>query len=166
MLIDWFTVGAQLVNFLVLVFLLQRFLYKPILKAIAVREKKISDELTDAAAKKEEALKDKMEFETKNRDFDRDRAALLIKAQDEPALKKRDCFRRLIRRPTLWRPREPSPSRMTRGISLTKLDGGLSKRFSPWPGRRWPILPALRWKTLWSRLSRSNSKPWLPRTRN
>jgi len=30
MLIDWFTVGAQIVNFLILVWLLQHFLYKPI----------------------------------------------------------------------------------------------------------------------------------------
>ena len=29
MLIDWFTVGAQALNFLVLVWLLKRFLYKP-----------------------------------------------------------------------------------------------------------------------------------------
>jgi len=87
-LIDWFTVGAQVINFVVLVFLLQHFLYKPILKAIAVREKKISDELSDAAAMKEAALKDKTDFETKNRDFDRDRAALLTKAQDDAGAEK------------------------------------------------------------------------------
>ena len=34
MLIDWFTVFAQAVNFLILVWLLKRFLYKPILHAI------------------------------------------------------------------------------------------------------------------------------------
>ena len=37
MLFDWFTIAAQLVNFLVLVWLLKRFLYKPILKAIDER---------------------------------------------------------------------------------------------------------------------------------
>jgi F-type H+-transporting ATPase subunit b len=31
MLIDWFTVGAQALNFLILVWLMKRFLYKPIL---------------------------------------------------------------------------------------------------------------------------------------
>ena len=81
MLIDWFTVGAQVINFLVLVFLLHQFLYKPVLKAIAVREKKISDELSEAAATKEAAQKDKIDFEKKNRDFDRNRAALLTQAQ-------------------------------------------------------------------------------------
>ena len=38
MLIDWFTVVAQLINFLVLVWLLQRFLFKPV-KAIVAKRK-------------------------------------------------------------------------------------------------------------------------------
>ena len=37
MLIDWFTVGAQALNFIILVWLLKRFLYKPILDAIDAR---------------------------------------------------------------------------------------------------------------------------------
>jgi len=45
MLIDWFTVGAQIVNFLILVWLLQHFLYKPILNAIDAREKRIAANL-------------------------------------------------------------------------------------------------------------------------
>ena len=38
MLIDWFTVGAQALNFLILVWLMKRFLYQPILHAIDERE--------------------------------------------------------------------------------------------------------------------------------
>ncbi len=38
MLIDWFTVAAQVVNFLILVWLLKRYLYRPILAAIDARE--------------------------------------------------------------------------------------------------------------------------------
>ena len=56
MLIDWFTVGAQVVNFLILVWLLKRFLYKPILAAIDAREKRIAAELADANAKKTEQI--------------------------------------------------------------------------------------------------------------
>ena len=51
MLIDWFTVGAQALNFLILVWLMKHFLYKPILNAIDAREKLIATELADAAAK-------------------------------------------------------------------------------------------------------------------
>ena len=42
MLINWFTVVAQAINFLILVWLLKRFLYKPILHAIDEREKGIA----------------------------------------------------------------------------------------------------------------------------
>ena len=83
MLIDWFTIGAQVVNFLILVWLLKRFLYRPILHAIDSREKRIAAELADAAAKQTEAQKERNEFQHKNEEFDRQRAALLNKATDE-----------------------------------------------------------------------------------
>ncbi len=83
MLIDWFTVGAQALNFIVLVWLMKRFLYKPILGAIDAREKKIAAELADADKKKAEAQKDRDDFQHKNEEFDGQRAALLKKATDE-----------------------------------------------------------------------------------
>jgi F-type H+-transporting ATPase subunit b len=82
-LIDWFTVGAQALNFIILVWLLKRFLYKPILNAVDAREKRIAAELTDADAKKAEAQKERDEFQYKNEAFDQQRAALLSKATDE-----------------------------------------------------------------------------------
>ena len=42
MLIDWFTVAAQAINFLILVLLLRRFLYGPIVKAMDDREAAIN----------------------------------------------------------------------------------------------------------------------------
>src|ERR1017187_9836039 len=81
--IDWFTIGAQALNFLILVWLMKRFLYQPILDAIDAREKRIAAELADAAAKKAEAQKDRDEFQYKNEEFDRQRAALLSQATDE-----------------------------------------------------------------------------------
>ena len=83
MLFDWFTVGAQVVNFLILVWLLKRFLYKPILDAIDAREKRIAAELADADAKKAEAHKERDEFQLKNEEFDRQRATLLSQATEE-----------------------------------------------------------------------------------
>jgi len=77
MLIDWFTVGAQIVNFLVLVWLLQHFLYKPILDAIDAREKRIAAELADADRKKAEAENERTDFEDKKKAFDEERRALL-----------------------------------------------------------------------------------------
>ncbi len=80
MLIDWFTVGAQVLNFVVLVWLMKRFLYRPILDAIDAREKRIAAELADAAATKAEADKDRAALQHKHDEFDRERAALLSKA--------------------------------------------------------------------------------------
>jgi F-type H+-transporting ATPase subunit b len=74
MLIDWFTVGAQVLNFLILVWLLRRFLYHPILNAIDAREQRIAAELADAAAKQAEALKERNAFRDKNAAFDHQHA--------------------------------------------------------------------------------------------
>ena len=83
MLIDWFTVGAQALNFLILVWLMRRFLYKPILHAIDEREKRIAKELADADATKTQAERERDEFQHKNEEFDQQRDALLTKATDE-----------------------------------------------------------------------------------
>jgi F-type H+-transporting ATPase subunit b len=83
MLIDWFTVGAQALNFLILVWLLKRFLYKPILTAIDARENLVAAELADADKKKAEAKTERDALQAKTDAFDRERAALLTKATDE-----------------------------------------------------------------------------------
>ena len=77
MLIDWYTVGAQALNFAILEWLMKRFLYKPILDAIDSREKRIAAALADADAKKAEAHKERDEFQRKNDEFDQQRASLL-----------------------------------------------------------------------------------------
>lgn len=83
MIIDWFTFIAQALNFLVLVWLMKRFLYKPILDAIDAREKLIALALADAESKKAEALQEKKDFQHKNKEFDQHRATLLSKATNE-----------------------------------------------------------------------------------
>ena len=80
MLIDWFTVAAQALNFVILVWLMKRFLYKPILHAIDEREKLIASELANADKKKAEAKKESDEFKLKNEQLDQHRAALMSKA--------------------------------------------------------------------------------------
>lgn len=85
MLIDWFTVGAQALNFMILVWLLKRFLYKPILNAVDAREKLIAAKLADAGAKELKAQGERDAFQQKNEAFDKQRAALLSKAANEAA---------------------------------------------------------------------------------
>jgi F-type H+-transporting ATPase subunit b len=92
MLIDWFTIGAQVLNFLVLVWLMKRFLYKPILRAIDERENRIAAELGNADKNKAEAQKERDEFNHKNKEFDDQRAALFNKATDEAQAERKRLF--------------------------------------------------------------------------
>ena len=83
MLIDWFTIVAQVLNFLILLWLMKRFLYKPILHAIDEREKRIAAEIANADTKRIEAQQEHDEFKRRNEEFDQQRAALFSKATDE-----------------------------------------------------------------------------------
>lgn len=62
MSIDWLTVVAQIINFLVLVWLLKKFLYRPILDGIAAREAEIAKRINDAEQAKISASKAEAEF--------------------------------------------------------------------------------------------------------
>jgi F-type H+-transporting ATPase subunit b len=92
MLIDWFTVIAQVVNFLILVWLMKRFLYKPVLHAIDEREKRIAAELKDAAAKEAEARDERDEFRRRNEDLEQHRADLLSQAAAEAKAQRERLF--------------------------------------------------------------------------
>ena len=83
MLIDWFTVVAQTVNFLVLVWLLKRFFYRPILNAIDAREQRIAAALAEADAKKLAGDQEREEFQRKTHELEQQCAAILSQALDE-----------------------------------------------------------------------------------
>ena len=80
MKIDWFTVIAQIINFLVLMWLLKRFLYRPVLSAIDERETNIKNQLLDAEAQKTEAAQEREKFNHKNEIFDKEKESLMQKA--------------------------------------------------------------------------------------
>jgi len=80
MLIDWFTVGAQVLNFIVLVWLLKRFLYKPVLNAIDAREKHVATELANAELQMTEIKRSRDELQAKSNAFDEQRGAVLANA--------------------------------------------------------------------------------------
>jgi F-type H+-transporting ATPase subunit b len=84
-LIDWFTVGAQALNFLILVWLLKRYLYRPVLAAIDAREKSVAKKIADAAARETQAQIAAEALHQRNEAFDQERAGLMRKATDEGA---------------------------------------------------------------------------------
>src|ERR1700736_5749722 len=83
MLIDWFTVAAQITNFLLLVWLLKRFLYKPILGAMDAREQRIAAQLRDAETQKSEAEVQSKRLREAREEFERQKQALLSQAKAE-----------------------------------------------------------------------------------
>ncbi len=83
MLIDWFTVIAQIINFLILVLLLKRFLYGPIIRAMNEREAKITARLTEAETMKQAAQAEAAAYRRQQQELDRRREELLAQAREE-----------------------------------------------------------------------------------
>jgi len=83
MSIDWFTFSAQILNFLVLVWLLKRFLYGPITEAMEQRESHIAGRMAQADAAKQQADATEREYRAKLDDQASTREELLAQtAQD------------------------------------------------------------------------------------
>lgn len=80
MLIDWFTVGAQAINFLILVWLLKRFLYGRILRAMDERERNIAAQLEQARTTRDQADREAAALREKTAAFDAQRELLLARA--------------------------------------------------------------------------------------
>lgn len=81
--IDWFTLFAQLLNFLVLVWLLKRFLFGRILQAMDQREARIVGRLQEADQKRIEAEQEADRYRTANRELDAKREEMLSQAGEE-----------------------------------------------------------------------------------
>jgi F-type H+-transporting ATPase subunit b len=94
--IDWFTFVAQILNFVILLFLLKRFLYRPVLDAIAGREDRIRSRLEDAHRMEEKA-------EAEGRALREERAALearrseLLRQAEREAEERREALAEEVR---------------------------------------------------------------------
>lgn len=82
-MIDWFTVIAQLINFVVLVGLLKYFLYGRIIAAMAQREQKIANLVDEAQRERDRAAEERTATEQKNRQLDEQREKLLAQIRQE-----------------------------------------------------------------------------------
>ncbi len=81
MSIDWITVAAQIINFLVLIWLLKRFLYRPILDGIDAREAEIAERMGEAAAVREQAEAREAEYKAQIAELSASRAEMLDAAR-------------------------------------------------------------------------------------
>ncbi len=81
--IDWITVSAQIVNFLILVGLLKHFLYQPIIRAMDAREQRITERLHEAQARETQADEKARLYQEKSEELERLRDEILSKAREE-----------------------------------------------------------------------------------
>jgi F-type H+-transporting ATPase subunit b len=83
--IDWVTVFAQIINFLVLVWLLQHFLYGPVTRAMDTREQRIKQRIDEAAETKKRAedQAEKLEAEKLKLEARRDEMISAMRAEVE-----------------------------------------------------------------------------------
>ncbi len=93
MLIDWFTVVAQIINFLLLIGLLKYFLYDRIIRAMEEREEKIRARLEEAENKKQEAESEAVEYRRKQQEIESKRSDMLSQAREEAEERREELTR-------------------------------------------------------------------------
>ena len=81
--IDWFVFFAQIVNFLILVWLLKKFLYSRIIKAIDDREAKITATFEEAEKSRGEAQHAAEQSEKKLQALNEDYEAMMNRARTD-----------------------------------------------------------------------------------
>jgi len=89
-LIDWFTVIAQIINFLILMALLKHFLYDRVIKAMDERQRRIDERLADSEEKKKQAEKEKEDLVEERRELDERKRVMLDEAHEEARQWRRD----------------------------------------------------------------------------
>jgi F-type H+-transporting ATPase subunit b len=82
-LIDWFTAVAQIINFLILVFLLKHFFYDRIIQAMEERENRIQKQLRDAEQREKDAEQEAESYRDKKIELERQRKEKLEQVKEE-----------------------------------------------------------------------------------
>ena len=81
--IDLVTLIAQIINLVVLIWLMKKFLYQPILKMISERQALIDAEIKRAHQARQEALLQEAQYSKKVADFDAKRSEMMAEARKE-----------------------------------------------------------------------------------
>lgn len=106
MSIDWITVIAQIANFLLLVWLLKRFLYRPILDGIDAREAEIARRMGEAGEAQKKAETAEAEYRTQRAQLLSNQRAMVEQAlrasQDERDILLHDARARLEQEQKDW----------------------------------------------------------------
>jgi F-type H+-transporting ATPase subunit b len=82
MTLDWWTLGIQTVNVIVLVWLLARFFWRPVAAMIEQRRATAQQILTEAETKRSQAADALAEIERTRAGFDKEREAIIVAAHE------------------------------------------------------------------------------------
>ncbi len=93
-LFDWFTIFAQIVNFLILVALLKHFLYGRILQAIDSREDALKSCRAEAEENLHQAELEKQDFQKRLHELEDARDAMLTQSQQDADRKRLDLMKK------------------------------------------------------------------------
>jgi len=85
MSVSWWTIALQAINFLVLVWLLHRFLYRPALAVMARRKELVEEAFEKADHAKQASEAEQERFKAKEAELDESRQALLTRTHAEIA---------------------------------------------------------------------------------
>jgi F-type H+-transporting ATPase subunit b len=90
--IDWFTLVAQIVNFLILLYLLKRFLYGTIIETMDKREQKIAARLQEAEEKRSEAEQQVERYRRQRRELEEQRDEQLAQIRQEVETRRKELL--------------------------------------------------------------------------
>lgn len=176
MLIDWFTVFAQLLNFAILVVALKFLLYDRIVKAMDQRRRTIAEQESSAAALAREAEEELARLRAERRELDRTREEILDEARAQAAAQQRKLLQQaredVDRQAQEWR----ESLRNHQHALLSHLQRTTGRRPSRSVAGCWPTWPTARsrmpssrgcvsaWRSCPRRIVPPSRRRWRPTT--
>lgn len=95
MSIDWFTFTAQVVNFLILMVLLKKFLYGPIIHAMKRRQEEIDNRVRAAESREQAAHEMKLQLQSQQQELESSKQQMLAEARQEAEALKQSLMHEL-----------------------------------------------------------------------
>ena len=96
MQIDWFTTGAQIINFLILIWLLKKFLYRPVIIAMETREQNLVMQRQSLATEQAEAEQRKNHYESRLHQLNIEKDTILSEARQQAETDRAEQLQHLV----------------------------------------------------------------------
>ena len=92
MQIDWFEIVAQIINFFIILFILQKLLYKPVINMMETRQERIQKDQIEAEEKMNKAEELISEYDTKIAGVEDEKREILDDARDQAQERKQELL--------------------------------------------------------------------------